>query len=124
MENVWTTFESNIPDPWLPIAKRIDILENAIYEQGIFLFGTKSPQVKKSYATRRQKQIFALRGQLNDLKQAWKNSTADDERAGIELLQSEAAQSFAVLDLPRVVLIQLKRFERKNNKLLKLDTSV
>ena len=36
----------------------------------------------------------------------------------------KAAQSFAVLDLPRVVLIQLKRFERKNNKLLKLDTFV
>ena len=104
-EDKWKMFEqlveSNIPDPWVPIAKRIDILENAIYEQGIFLFGTKSPQVKKSYATRRQKQIFALRGQLNDLKQAWKNSTADDERAGIELLQSETKSKLKQLNHSR-----------------------
>ena len=41
-DDKWKMFEqlveANIPDPWLPVAKRIDILENAIYEQGIFLF--------------------------------------------------------------------------------------
>ena len=61
-DDKWKMFEqlveSNIPDPWLPIAKRIDILENAIYEQGIFLFGTKSPQVKKNLCNEAPKTDF------------------------------------------------------------------
>ena len=89
----WAQFENNvlknIPENWLSAGKLVVLMENVMYEEGKALFGVWETAARKPLITRRQKEIFSCRRNLNDLKRAWKRASSDDERAGIDLLQED-----------------------------------
>ena len=86
----WNEFqeqvESQIPDHWLTVKRKIELLEIVAYEEAKLKFGVISDNPKKSILTRRQQEILKCRSNLNSLQKAWLHSCSEEEQGGISLL--------------------------------------
>ena len=90
---------------------KIRCLENLLYDEAKSMFGT-NVTTKTKFVPRRQKEILMWRKRLNDLYRAWKSSTDEEERAGIDLLQDDCKER--IRSLKRLESSRKRRWRRRS----------
>ena len=67
--------------------KRINVLENVIYEEAVNLFGDKEKETKgPRMPSRRQKELGKTVSKIKDIEEAFKQSESESEKDGINAL--------------------------------------